>query len=246
MGRELGRRRTGRRRPVHGGRARGVRRRPDTRRRRGGRGRGRSAAGDAPPAVLARHPFGGDDDPRRAGRAHAGARWLCAVHRPYERRRGPAGGQRCARGRSGRRSTPSRCRCRRSCPRRRAQDKLVVFVPRRPSAPPSSTPCSAAGAGRIGDYERCAWWTTGTGTFRPLTGADPTIGAVGRDRGGQRGSPRARSSRGLVRSAVIAALRSAHSYEEPAFDVVPVATAEPGARARGLGRIGRLAEPIDS
>ena len=46
------------------------------------------------------------------------------------------------------------------------------------------------------------------------------------------------------RSAVIAALRSAHSYEEPAFDVVPVATAEPGARAPGLGRIGRLGEAI--
>ena len=37
----------------------------------------------------------------------------------------------------------------------------------------------AAGAGRIGDYERCSWYTAGTGTFRPLPGAQPTVGEVG-------------------------------------------------------------------
>ena len=123
-----------------------------------------------------------------------------------------------------------------------AQDKLVVFVPRAERAVVLDA-LSAAGGGRIGDYERCAWWTTGTGTFRPLAGADPAIGVVGRVEEVSEDRlelvvPRSR------RSAVIAALRSAHSYEEPAFDVVPVATAEPGARAPGLGRIGRLDEAI--
>lgn len=122
------------------------------------------------------------------------------------------------------------------------QDKLVVFVPADDRARVLEA-LSVAGAGRIGDYERCAWWTSGTGTFRPLTGADPTVGAVGRIEEVSEDRlelvvPRSR------RSAVIAALRSAHSYEEPAFDVVPVVTAEPGDRTRGLGRIGRLAEPM--
>ena len=36
-----------------------------------------------------------------------------------------------------------------------------------------------AGAGAIGDYDRCAWVTEGQGTFRPLIGANPTVGRVG-------------------------------------------------------------------
>jgi putative NIF3 family GTP cyclohydrolase 1 type 2 len=43
-----------------------------------------------------------------------------------------------------------------------------------------------------------------------------------------------------ARSAAVAALRHAHPYEEPAFDLVELA-ASPG--SRGLGRVGRLAAP---
>jgi putative NIF3 family GTP cyclohydrolase 1 type 2 len=46
------------------------------------------------------------------------------------------------------------------------------------------------------------------------------------------------------RPAVLAALRAAHSYEEPAFDVVGLATVEPARRAPGLGRIGQLASAV--
>ena len=120
-----------------------------------------------------------------------------------------------------------------------AQDKLVVFVPAAERAAVLDA-LTVAGGGRIGAYERCAWWTTGTGTFRPLTGADPSIGAVGRVEEVTEDRLELVVPRSL-RTEVIAALRSAHSYEEPAFDVIPVATAEPGARAPGLGRIGRLA-----
>src|SRR3954471_4707243 len=59
-----------------------------------------------------------------------------------------------------------------------ALDKLVVFVPHA-DAERLVDALAAAGAGRIGDYERCAWTTVGTGTFRPLPGAQPAIGAVG-------------------------------------------------------------------
>ena len=58
--------------------------------------------------------------------------------------------------------------------------KLVVFVP--PDAlEPVRDAIFAAGAGRIGDYERCCWYTEGTGTFLPREGADPTIGEVGKE-----------------------------------------------------------------
>ncbi|MDQ1725989.1 MAG: hypothetical protein QOK14_34, partial [Frankiaceae bacterium] len=98
---------------------------------------------------------------------------------------------------------------------------------------------AAAGAGAIGNYDRCAWWSDGTGTFRPLDGAVPAIGAVGTV------EEVAESRLELVvprvhRSEVLAALRTAHPYEEPAFDLLPMADVEPDRLARGLGRIGDL------
>src|SRR4029077_1799573 len=66
---------------------------------------------------------------------------------------------------------------------RRMNRKLVVFVP--PEAlEPVRDALFAAGAGRIGDYERCSWYTAGTGTFRPLPGAQPTVGEVGAEERG--------------------------------------------------------------
>src|SRR5512144_130409 len=85
---------------------------------------------------------------------------------------------------SGSRSTSTTrgsCRRRRSTPPaegRTVNRKLVVFVPRE-ALDTVREALFAAGAGRIGDYERCSWYTEGTGTFRPLPGASPTIGEVG-------------------------------------------------------------------
>ena len=98
-----------------------------------------------------------------------------------------------------------------------AQRKLVVFVP--PEALDAVRDAVfAAGAGRIGEYERCSWHTQGTGTFRPLPGAKPTVGEVGEEEHVvelrlETVFPAARHD------AVVAALRAAHPYEEPAFDV---------------------------
>ena len=95
--------------------------------------------------------------------------------------------------------------------------KLVVFVPRE-ALDPVREALFAAGAGRIGDYERCSWYTEGTGTFRPLPGASPTVGAVGEEER----IPELRLETVFPaerRDEVVAALRAAHPYEEPAFDV---------------------------
>ena len=77
----------------------------------------------------------------------------------------------------------------------------------------------AVGAGRLGDYERCAWVVSGEGRFRPLPGADPTIGAVGQDERVAEDKVELTYPRQL-RSRVVAALLEAHPYEEPAFHVV--------------------------
>jgi dinuclear metal center YbgI/SA1388 family protein len=116
-----------------------------------------------------------------------------------------------------------------------AVDKLVVFVPEL-DADRLIDALAAAGAGTIGAYERCAWTSAGTGTFRPGPEADPAIGSVGTiervaETRVEMVLPRA------ARSAVIAALHAAHPYEEPAYDVYELAQ-RPG--TTGIGRIGSL------
>lgn len=82
-----------------------------------------------------------------------------------------------------------------------------------------------AGAGRIGEYAECAWVVTGTGQFRPLPGADPTIGTVGEVEHVPENRVEVVLPRAL-RAGVVAALRRAHPYEEPAFHVIEAA--DPG------------------
>jgi hypothetical protein len=103
--------------------------------------------------------------------------------------------------------------------------KLVVFVPRE-ALDVVREAVFAAGAGRIGDYERCSWYAAGTGTFRAGEGADPTVGERGRE---ERVSElRLETVYPVDREAeVVAALRSAHPYEEPAFDLYPLAEPPP-------------------
>ncbi len=120
-----------------------------------------------------------------------------------------------------------------------ALDKIITFIPVGPAISAVRDALSAAGAGRIGDYSDCSFATAGTGQFKPLTGADPTIGEVGQvervaETKLEMVLPRHR------RAAVLAALRAAHPYEEPAFDLFEMAELP---SSRGLGRIGTLAEP---
>lgn len=76
----------------------------------------------------------------------------------------------------------------------------------------------AAGAGRIGDYERCSWYTEGTGTFLGGEGTSPSVGQAGREE--RVAELRLETVFPAERQdEVIAALRRAHPYEEPAFDV---------------------------
>jgi len=102
-----------------------------------------------------------------------------------------------------------------------ASFKLVWFVPRE-ALEATRDAVFAAGAGRIGEYERCSWYAAGTGTFIGGEGTSPSIGEAGREQ-------RVAELRvetvvpGEAVEAVVAALRAAHPYEEPAFDLYPLA-----------------------
>ncbi|MGD9531857.1 Nif3-like dinuclear metal center hexameric protein [Pseudonocardia sp.] len=120
-----------------------------------------------------------------------------------------------------------------------ALDKIVTFIPTGPAISAVHEALSAAGAGNIGDYSHCSFATAGTGQFRPLEGAHPTIGTVGRLERVPETKLEMVLPRGK-RAAVVAALRASHPYEEPAFDVLELADI---ASSRGLGRIGTLPQP---
>jgi hypothetical protein len=97
------------------------------------------------------------------------------------------------------------------------QRKLVVFVPRE-ALDDVRDALFAAGAGRIGDYERCSWYTDGTGTFLGGESANPAIGERGREE--RVLELRLEMVYPAEREAeIVRALREAHPYEVPAFDL---------------------------
>ena len=99
--------------------------------------------------------------------------------------------------------------------------KLVWFVPE-DALDTTRDAVFAAGAGRIGEYERCSWYMRGTGTFLGGEGSDPTIGEAGREE-------RVAELRvetvvpGNRAKAAVAALLEAHPYEEVAYDLYVLA-----------------------
>jgi dinuclear metal center YbgI/SA1388 family protein len=116
--------------------------------------------------------------------------------------------------------------------------KLVVFVPV-DAVNNVAEAIFAAGAGAIGNYSRCSFRTRGEGTFLPEEGATPARGKVGKDQ-----SVEEIRLESIVPSekvvAVVSAMRAAHPYEMPAFDVIRLYDAEGRA---GLGRMGELEKP---
>lgn len=117
-------------------------------------------------------------------------------------------------------------------------EKWVVYVPRE-NAEAVQEAVFEAGAGHIGDYSHCSWSVSGIGQFLPHEGASPAVGSVGsvervaEDRFEVVAPARARG-------AVLAAMRAAHPYEEPAFDIFALL---PPPGDAGLGRIGTLPRP---
>jgi hypothetical protein len=77
----------------------------------------------------------------------------------------------------------------------------------------------ATGAGRIGAYDCCCWQVAGQGQFRPLDGSKPWIGRQGSVETVDEYRVELVCVEELIKAAV-AAMKLAHPYEEPAYDVV--------------------------
>lgn len=119
-----------------------------------------------------------------------------------------------------------------------ALDKWVIFVPVE-AAEELRAALFAAGAGNIGDYSQCSWSVVGTGQFLPGEAATPAIGTVGAVQRVTEERVEVIAPAG-IRAGLLAAMRAAHPYEEPAFDVFTLADLPDGC---GIGRIGTLAQP---
>ncbi|MEE8056262.1 MAG: YqfO family protein [Pseudomonadales bacterium] len=76
----------------------------------------------------------------------------------------------------------------------------------------------AIGAGKIGDYDRCCWQTLGQGQFRPLEGSAPYMGQQGKVEIVVEYKVEMVFEDCLLKQ-VVAALKQAHPYEEPAYDI---------------------------
>jgi hypothetical protein len=96
--------------------------------------------------------------------------------------------------------------------------KLIVFIPKN-SSEKFKEELFSAGAGSLGNYSHCAFESTGVGQFKPLDGAEPSIGQVGAVEKVEEIRLETMVAENDIEN-VIKRLYQAHPYEEPAFDVV--------------------------
>ncbi len=76
-----------------------------------------------------------------------------------------------------------------------------------------------AGAGRLGNYESCAWQTKGTGQFKPLAGANPSLGKISKLTHVSEYKLEVLCDKAHL-SATVVAMKKAHPYEVVAYGVI--------------------------
>jgi len=117
--------------------------------------------------------------------------------------------------------------------------KFAVYVPETHLESVTDA-LSKEGAGHLGNYSHCTFQSKGTGTFMPLTQANPFIGK-------QNELERVNEIKveTIVKESILAnvlhAVKNAHPYEEVAYDIFPLKNVDD---KLGLGRVGTLNEPI--
>ncbi|WP_299329297.1 YqfO family protein [uncultured Psychrobacter sp.] len=98
--------------------------------------------------------------------------------------------------------------------------KLTVFIPEE-ALEKVKAALFAAGAGTIGNYKQCCWQVKGEGQFMPMAGSNPHLGS--QDKLEKVAEWRVEM---VVKTSMIAevikALKQAHPYETPAYDVLEV------------------------
>ncbi len=98
--------------------------------------------------------------------------------------------------------------------------KLVVFVPET-HADAVRKAMGDSGGGKLGNYSHCSFSSGGIGRFKPLDGAHPAIGKVGRLEEVKEERVECICERGMAKK-IIAAIKKVHPYEEVAFDIYPL------------------------
>lgn len=98
--------------------------------------------------------------------------------------------------------------------------KLTVFIPDNVLEQVKSALFSA-GAGTIGSYEQCCWQVQGRGQFKPLVGSTPHIGMHDKLEGVDEWRVEMVVDEDIIKE-VVMALKDAHPYETPAYDVIKV------------------------
>jgi dinuclear metal center YbgI/SA1388 family protein len=132
-------------------------------------------------------------------------------------------------------------------PKKGILKKLVVYVPKIQMENGRQAPDVVreamweAGAGNIGQYDQCSFNLPGTGTFRPLEGADPAIGEIGKL---EHTSEEKIESLypAYMEKQILSAVRKAHPYEEMAYDIIPMENEDDEV---GAGMIGELEKEMD-
>ncbi len=124
-------------------------------------------------------------------------------------------------------------------PRAEGKVKIVCFVPEN-DLPTVRQALWDHGAGEIGDYSRCSFGSPGTGTFHGSEETSPALGQAGQLEHVDEVRLEVLCPPDKLKNAV-AAMITAHPYEEPAYDVYPLAE-QPS--ELGAGRYGDFAEPI--
>ncbi len=114
--------------------------------------------------------------------------------------------------------------------------KYAVFVPVTHVATVIEA-VHAAGAGSIGNYSHCTFRTPGTGTYKPLQGANPFAGKVDHLEHAEEVRLETVCPTDKLAS-LIDTMKSVHPYEEVAFDVYPLENPAPS--RFGLGLVGDL------
>ncbi|NLK01427.1 MAG: Nif3-like dinuclear metal center hexameric protein [Clostridia bacterium] len=117
--------------------------------------------------------------------------------------------------------------------------KIVVFVPKGYEDSIRDA-MGKAGAGWIGNYSHCTYQVAGTGTFKPLAGADPFIGSTGELEKVEEYRLETIVPQHFKKQ-VLKAMMEAHPYEEVAHDIYPLGNKQWNT---GLGILGYLGAPM--
>ena len=125
-------------------------------------------------------------------------------------------------------------------PKENILKKLITFAPK-DKAEQVRKALFAAGGGELGKYSECSFNTEGTGTFKPLEGADPFVGEIGK-RHEENEIKIEVIFPGYIEQRIVRAMIDTHPYEEVAYDVISLGNYLSDV---GSGMIGELDEAID-